>query len=365
MEITSLEIVPSHVVEGNYFRSNPNERDKATNNAGTQPNVSVVTGDEVGREVYLNVQLGHKRVYCLLDTGCDMSAIGCRMLADDVQLEPTTQTLTAANGTKIPVIGQVTVKFKVAGCCCSAKLLVSEVLDEFILGIDWLSQMQCRWDFGCGQLELEGRWVKLHRRPTHKPAVRRIYAEHGIEIPPRHEANVPVRVTWPNLRPCTSTWAVEPRVIGKDVVGARTLLAEGDFRSVVKVVNFSDKKFTVSEGAFMGTAEPVEVYDDVARDDLNSDGQTASSADGDRLRSMNTGNDRSRDDADLSHIQPVIDALPSELTAAQRQAACEFIRRHAEIFSKSEFDLGRTGIVKHTIDTGIAVRFADNYGDTL
>jgi len=30
----------------------------------------------------------------------------------------------------------------------------------------------------------------------------------------------------------------------------------------------------------------------------------------------------------------------------------EFIRSHANIFSRSEFDIGRTDILKHRIDTG-------------
>jgi len=55
---------------------------------------------------------------------------------------------------------------------------------------------------------------------------------------------------------------------------------------------------------------------------------------------------------DLSHIQCLIDRLPSKLTPDQRSTAEEFIRSHANIFSRSEFDIGRTDILKHRIDTG-------------
>jgi len=130
-------------------------------------------------------------------------------------------------------------------------------------------------------------------------------------------------------------------------VGARTLLAEENFRSYIRVVNLSEIKFTITEGAFMGSAEPVEVCDDVTsgESDSSSDDRTGV---GGRLRSMNTAGSQ----RELPHIQPVIDALPSELTDDQRNAAIDFIIRHADIFSKSEFDLGRTSVVKHTIDTG-------------
>ena len=44
--------------------------------------------------------------------------------------------------------------------------------------------------------------------------------------------------------------------------------------------------------------------------------------------------------------------MPSELTDYERQQAEAFISANADVFSATEFDLGRTGMVKHTIDTG-------------
>lgn len=55
---------------------------------------------------------------------------------------------------------------------------------------------------------------------------------------------------------------------------------------------------------------------------------------------------------DLSHVQIVIDSLPYDLSAKLRNQAESFIRRHETMFSKSEFDLGRTTLVQHRIDTG-------------
>jgi len=55
---------------------------------------------------------------------------------------------------------------------------------------------------------------------------------------------------------------------------------------------------------------------------------------------------------DCSHVQCLIDGLPQVLTPEQWTTAENFIRSHANIFSRSEFDIGRTDIVKHRIDTG-------------
>ena len=39
------------------------------------------------------------------------------------------------------------------------------------------------------------------------------------------------------------------------------------------------------------------------------------------------------------------------LTSQQRMEASEFLKRYEDDFSKSDYDLGRTGLVKHIIDT--------------
>ena len=55
--------------------------------------------------------------------------------------------------------------------------------------------------------------------------------------------------------------------------------------------------------------------------------------------------------ADNSHVSPIIDALPTALTDDERQRAVDLIIRNADVFSRHEFDLGCTSILKYRIDT--------------
>ena len=48
----------------------------------------------------------------------------------------------------------------------------------------------------------------------------------------------------------------------------------------------------------------------------------------------------------------MLDRLPSDLTPDQRDRAESFIRCYANVFSASEFDIGRTNIIPHRIDMG-------------
>jgi len=50
--------------------------------------------------------------------------------------------------------------------------------------------------------------------------------------------------------------------------------------------------------------------------------------------------------------QTLIDALPTELTDQQRQTATSVIKSYEDILSQNEYDVGRTHLVEHAIDTG-------------
>ena len=50
-------------------------------------------------------------------------------------------------------------------------------------------------------------------------------------------------------------------------------------------------------------------------------------------------------------MQPIRDALPDNLSHDERTAALGFIDDWAHVFSKGEFDMGRTNLIPHRIDT--------------
>ena len=84
----------------------------------------------------------------------------------------------AANGTTIPVLGTITVNFKVAGVPVYCRFLVSDAVDEPMLGIDWLEANDCAWDFVRGTIRIAGKEVTLKRVETGKsPFVRNPYAQ--------------------------------------------------------------------------------------------------------------------------------------------------------------------------------------------
>jgi len=47
----------------------------------------------------------------------------------------------------------------------------------------------------------------------------------------------------------------------------------------------------------------------------------------------------------FEHIQSVIDSLPGDLSIIQRLEAIELLHTYQDVFTKSEYDLGRTSLL--------------------
>jgi len=97
------------------------------------------------RDAYVPIQLYNRKMSALLDTGCDTSIIGARLLPPGTHIEPTLQTLTATNGTPIPVEGIVKVQFKIGGQKQFVQAVVTKAVHEMILGIDFLIDADVDW----------------------------------------------------------------------------------------------------------------------------------------------------------------------------------------------------------------------------
>jgi hypothetical protein len=172
--------------------------------------------------VFIKAEIGGKLVSCLLDTGCERSVIG-RNIIPNAELTDTYITLFAANGTEIPLIGAVNLKFTIGNLPVFANLVVTEALEELILRIGWLSSNDCQWDLKLAKLTLNGSIMSLHHRLTIS-AVRRMYTGKDFTIPPTCQVNLPVSLTWGNLRAPKTDWVVEPKTSRPRVVLARTLI---------------------------------------------------------------------------------------------------------------------------------------------
>jgi len=127
-------------------------------------NIRTVTKKTSAPETYIEIEICNQTHKCLLDTGCDHSMIP-RNLVPTAILEQASVDVTAANGTIVHVLGYMTIKFSIQGIPLKADLMVSNNVDEFMLGFDWLTSQKAKWDFETRTLMLHGLTVPLSFRP--------------------------------------------------------------------------------------------------------------------------------------------------------------------------------------------------------
>ena len=154
----------------------------------------------------------------------------------------------------------------------TAAVVVSEEVDDLILGINWVDRHPCRCSFAQNLIEIDGKVVRLISRPRQN-FLRRIFAVENMVVPAGHISNVPVTMYVTTLRHTSRDWAVEPRSLGTGILAARTLMRDEGSRLAVQVINMGEKDFDLRRGEFIGEAEQVTAADDVGAALRRSEGE--------------------------------------------------------------------------------------------
>jgi len=149
----------------------------------TQPKLLGVVGSRRASDVYVKIRIAGRERSALLDTGFEKSCIARKYVAK-AKLSPTSEKLYAVNGTEIPVSGLLEISFRVGGVATRSEFLVSEHIDEMMLGVDWLTADGCCWRFDRRTLTIGGREVNLFSRPA-RFTIRRIYVVEDTVVQPK------------------------------------------------------------------------------------------------------------------------------------------------------------------------------------
>jgi len=112
---------------------------------------------------YIEITIAGGKHLCLMDSGCDFSLIPRRLVPGAI-LTPVKMDVYAANGSLIRILGEICVKFEIEGMPVQANLLVSDQIDEFTLGYDWLVQHNIIWNFTGEHISFRNKPVCLKTR---------------------------------------------------------------------------------------------------------------------------------------------------------------------------------------------------------
>jgi len=222
---------------------------------------------------YLSAQIDGVDRECLLDTGSEISVLPAKLVAAE-KIQPTNHTLTAVNGTKMPVLGRAIMPFSVPGYSSVVTGLVSHHVTEIILGIDWLEANHAVWNFHQASLQLGNKLLRLKARPKGRKWCRRVVLQENVEVPPRSQVNLPCRIVF-HGRPEDVTgyqWGTEPVMIAQGLHAARTLTPTDQLVNVpIRVMNVSCKSQRICTGTVVADLEPLSVVETCDTEGVASD----------------------------------------------------------------------------------------------
>ena len=133
----------------------------------------------------------------------------------------------------------------------------------------------------------------------------------------------------------------------------RTLFGNEKNIKVARILNHTESPFELGPGDFVGDAEPVSVLQPPKpAQGHRGDGPAANTDREWKMPFPNISHQRReimRMEAQKKqeHVERLVDGLPKDLAPRERRMAETFIRSRAHSFSKVDFDIGRTDIIKH------------------
>ncbi len=284
---------------------------------------------------YLRGTINSRNAFFLIDTGCEICILPAR-LANGISIEERQTNLTAANGTRIQVHGFATVPFSLDDQQFNESFMVTADVDEIILGQSFIRNHDSSWLFNKKTMYIDGIAHTLHCN-SQQTTCRRICAANDLVIPPLSHATIPTHSpvrTWSGQTDNCILDTSEP-INGLFV--ARSLVPATSVYLPVTVCNTRDTPLHMREGTSLGLTEPIECI----KDDVQC-----------QATENHSLPDRSTEVKRL--IDNVIYSLPSELSSNQVERMHNILWKYSNCLSISEFDLGYTDLVQHTINTGNA-----------
>jgi len=290
----------------------------------------------VYHEAYLRLSIGRRVYDCLLDTGSEVCLFP-EEVVDSAAVKKTNRTLKAANGTVIPILGEVQLPVIIGRYTTQVTGLVSQHVSEPMLGIDFLVENKAIWDFDQSTICIGDTWYMLRSRPDKRHWCRRVILQENTEIPPRSEAVVSTKVQFQRLPTASNDhdWSTEISCAKDGFHVSRTLIPRNVWTDVpVRVMNVKGQPLSLESGTVIADLQQVEVIETKGQSELN----------------------HFQDDSEWvpEYIQKLVDGVDDSIPESSCLALKSILMKHADVFSENENDLGKTDIIMHHIDTGEA-----------
>lgn len=278
----------------------------------------------VGPGLYIHVDFYGQILNCLVDTGASLSVISTRVwensdISKQGVLNTYDKTIITASGSALDVRGKTKITLKISDTLYDTEVIIANIENDMLMGLDFMEKHGCTVDILNNTLVVKGKKVDLI-------GCHRIIAKADEEIPAMSEKIINGKVL--NMTGhSTDLFIIEQSEIKKDNIGliARALV-QGNETVPLRIMNVTDEPQNIRTGTNLVILSPIcEV-----KSNFN--------------KSMNAA-------IVPEHLKDLYERTVAGMSREHCEQVAKLLRKYSTIFSKSDADLGRTGIVRHKIDT--------------
>ena len=213
------------------------------------------------------------------------------------------------------------------------EFLVADIDLTGILGLDFLEQYDIVIKISSGTLQIGDKSIELEHNDSEKCA--RVKLSKRIVAPPESEMVVKAYVKGSHLVSDSEVMLEPYKVLGtKGLLVSNSIVEPNNV--LCSVINVTKKPVIVKQHTLVGSLTPVDNIKHFQSID-------------DEKASMPTGPNQV-----AQHLQPLLDSASETLTNEQQESLSALLIEFQDIFMGPDGKLGRTDLVKHTIDTGNA-----------
>ena len=277
----------------------------------------------------------------LVDTGCTTTIVSARVFnALHPEDRPNLQTfdgkLTSVDGSDVKVLGRAVVNIKIGPKSIRHRVIVADVLNQGILGVDILQQHKMTLNFATKTLQSDDCDIKLKCQAGTFRACRVSVSEHTV-IPAGSRTVLRAKASKPLA---DGSWLIEPlhRTPGEKLLFTAKSLVEGRGTFVpVEVLNPTEEDICLYRHTNLGVVTRVAEHDVLHTLETKPTLECAESA---------------HQDVQLpEEVQKLIDGAEADLSEAQKIKIKDLLQDNLDVFATKDKPFGRTDLVKHRIVT--------------
>ncbi|CAG2188088.1 unnamed protein product [Mytilus edulis] len=276
--------------------------------------------------------IGQENVRFLVDTGSTISLLNLEMYSSITEGKPGLYPLSKNNlqfetvsGEIITSLGTTSVDIKVGVHVFTQQVVVADIPESGILGVDFLDKFGAQMDFKKKTIYIDGN--AFHLSSDTRKLCCKVSLSKDTYIPPNSEI-----ITTGKIR-FRGDWFPEGQIepLGSllrqnySVLMARTLVNTVGNCVPIRLMNISDEPCTVPRGMGVGLVHTVQI-----------------------CQQLNRSSDTPRDPL----LQSLLEEACVDLDDEQKQKVEKLLDKYSDIFLDKGGKLGRTDILQHVIDTG-------------